>query len=194
MKTTVILSCLLIGSSLTLNTHNSARPSDEAAKLKTTSTKRASFKTMPVAPIRIVIDKSSYELYVYDKLGWFATYPVVFGNSSLADKKMEGDRNTPEGNFKIAGKRYHEKWDRFMALDYPTRESLEKFRQRKQRGEVPSNASPGGGIGIHGTWPHEDYVIDRYQNWTNGCISLKNEDVEDLYSYVPVGTPVTIRK
>ncbi|MGN6166026.1 MAG: L,D-transpeptidase family protein, partial [Flavisolibacter sp.] len=33
-----------------------------------------------------------------------------------------------------------------------------------------------------------------YKNWTDGCISLKNGDVEDLYNYIPIGTPVTIRK
>lgn len=194
MKTTVILSCLLVGSALTLNTHHLINTSAKSKAVKTVATKRSLNKTMPVGPVRIVIDKSNYELYVYDSKGWFATYPVVFGNSSLEDKKMEGDRNTPEGNFKIANKRVHEKWDRYLGLDYPTAESLEKFRQRKLRGEIPASASPGGGVGIHGTWPHDDYMIDRYQNWTNGCISLKNEDIEDLYSYVPVGTPVTIRK
>lgn len=193
MKTTVILSCLLIGGSLTLNTNN-LTGSTSRAKAGAPAAARRSSKTMPIEPVRIVIDKSSYELYVYDRQGWFATYPVVFGNSSLDDKKMEGDRNTPEGSFKIANKRIHEKWDRYMGLDYPTAQSLEKFRQRKLRGEIPANASPGGGVGIHGTWPHDDYMIDRYQNWTNGCISLKNEDIEDLYSYVPVGTPVTIQK
>lgn len=194
MKTTVILSCLLVGSSIGLHTHNSINTSFNAKEIKNTKAKRVSSKTMPVAPVRIVVDKSNYELYVYDKLGWFATYPVVFGNNTLADKKVEGDRNTPEGNFKIANKRVHEKWDRYLGLDYPTGESLAKFQQRKKRGEIPANASPGGGIGIHGTWPHEDYVIDRYKNWTNGCISLKNEDVKDLYSYIPVGTPITIQK
>jgi lipoprotein-anchoring transpeptidase ErfK/SrfK len=195
MKTTVILSCLLAGSStIMLNTHNLISTSATTKVVKTGATKRTSYKTMPVAPVRIVIDKSSYELYVYDKLGWFATYPVVFGNSTLDDKKMEGDRNTPEGNFKIANKRIHEKWDRYMGLDYPTTESLAKFNERKRRGEIPASASPGGGVGIHGTWPHEDFVIDRYKNWTNGCISLKNEDVEDLYSYIPIGTVVSIRK
>jgi lipoprotein-anchoring transpeptidase ErfK/SrfK len=194
MKTTVILSCLLIGSSITLNTNNLFNRASHPELAKTTSSRRASFKTMPVAPVRIVIDKSSYELYVYDRLGWFATYPVVFGNNSLDDKKMEGDRNTPEGTFKIANKRVHEEWDRYMGLDYPTAESLAKFNMRKRRGEIPSNASPGGGVGIHGTWPHDDYVIDNFKNWTNGCISLKNGDIEDLYSYVPVGTPVTIQK
>jgi lipoprotein-anchoring transpeptidase ErfK/SrfK len=194
MKTTVILSCLLAGSSIMLNTHKLISTSATTKVVKTGATKRTSYKTMPVAPVRIVIDKSSYELYVYDKLGWFATYPVVFGNNTLEDKKMEGDRNTPEGNFKIANKRIHEKWDRYMGLDYPTTESLAKFNERKRRGEIPASASPGGGVGIHGTWPHEDFIIDRYKNWTNGCISLKNEDVEDLYSYIPIGTVVSIRK
>lgn len=194
MKTTVILSCLLVGSAFSLNTPDLLNTSSASKVVKATRAKRSSFKTMPVEPVRIVVDKSNYEMYVYDKLGWFATYPVVFGNNSLDDKKMEGDRNTPEGSFKIVNKRVHEKWDRYMGLDYPTAESLARFNMRKRRGEIPSNASPGGGVGIHGTWPHDDYIIDNYKNWTNGCISLKNEDVEDLYSYVPIGTPVTIQK
>jgi murein L,D-transpeptidase YafK len=141
----------------------------------------------------IVIDKSDYELSVYDDEGWYATYPVVFGNNTLADKKMEGDRLTPEGDFKITYKKKHEKWDKFMLLDYPTKESIEKFKQRKAKGEVPKNATVGGGIGIHGTWPHEDYAIDYYMNWTNGCISMKNSEVQELYNLVPNGTKVTIR-
>jgi lipoprotein-anchoring transpeptidase ErfK/SrfK len=107
---------------------------------------------------------------------------------------MEGDRNTPEGTFKINAKRPHAKWDRFISIDYPNQESLAKFNRRKQKGEIPAHARPGGGIGIHGTWPNDDHVVDKYSNWTEGCISLKRRDVEDLYSYIPVGTPVTIRK
>ena len=148
----------------------------------------------PSGTISIVVDKSNYELYVYDDLGWYATYPVVFGNNSLEDKKMEGDNNTPEGEFKIVSKRIHDKWDRFMAINYPTKESYERFNRRKSKGEVPATARIGGGIGIHGTWPHEDYQIDRYKNWTEGCISMKNTDVEHLYSYTPIGTVVTIKK
>jgi lipoprotein-anchoring transpeptidase ErfK/SrfK len=37
-------------------------------------------------------------------------------------------------------------------------------------------------------------MIDRYKNWTMGCISMKNGDVEDLYKYVTAGTRVTIRQ
>ena len=148
----------------------------------------------PVGAVSIVIDKSEYELSVYDDKGWYATYPVVFGNNSLSDKKMEGDKNTPEGSFRITAKRVHEKWSRFMGIDYPTAADREKFNQRKQRGEIPANASIGGGIGIHGTWPHEDFVIDRYKNWTLGCISMKNEDVKEIYGFAGAGTKVTIKK
>lgn len=189
MKTVIVLTSFLLGSSLVLFNTNSS--SDVAASHLL---KRPNALAGPQGNISIIIDKSDYELSVYDDKGWYATYPVVFGNNSLSDKKMEGDKNTPEGSFRISGKRIHEKWYRFLALDYPTRESWEKFNKRKERGEIPSSARIGGAIGIHGTWPNEDYIIDRYKNWTLGCISMKRSDVQEIYGYTPVGTPVTIRK
>jgi murein L,D-transpeptidase YafK len=142
----------------------------------------------------IIIDKSDYELRVYDDEGWYATYPVVFGSKSIDDKMMEGDRKTPEGVYKIAVKRPHEKWDKIMLIDYPTRADVEKFNQRKAQGLIPKNAKIGGGIGIHGTWPRDEMAVDYFQNWTNGCISLKNEEIEELYSMIPIGTIVTIQR
>lgn len=142
----------------------------------------------------IVIDKSDYELNVYDAAGWLIAYPIVLGNDDQGDKLMEGDRKTPEGTFTIISKRVHEKWCRYMGLDYPTAADVEKFNLRKQQGLIPMSAKIGGGIGIHGTWPHEDYAIDQYQNWTNGCISLKNEHAKQLFDMLPVGTRVTIKR
>ena len=46
-------------------------------------------------PYYIIIDKSDYELKVYDEDGWYATYPIVFGSKDLGDKMKEGDRKTP---------------------------------------------------------------------------------------------------
>lgn len=186
MKNFFVLASVFLGSGLLAS---------EAHTPNVRSLKKLSRETSaPVGAISIVIDKSDYELSVYDEKGWYATYPVVFGNNSLADKRMEGDKNTPEGSFRIIAKRVHEKWCRFMTLDYPTPADREKFNQRKQRGEIPANASIGGGIGIHGTWPHEDFVVDRYKNWTLGCISMKNEDVMEVYGYTQTGTRVTIQK
>jgi len=142
----------------------------------------------------IIVTKHNYELTLYDNQGWLVKYPVVFGNKDLRDKMYDGDRETPEGTFTIVNKRVHEKWDRFMMLDYPNAESYAKFNERKAQGIIPKNAEIGGGIGIHGTWPHENFAVDRYDNWTNGCISLKNEDVEELFNTIPSGTKVIIQK
>lgn len=142
----------------------------------------------------VIIDKSDYELSVYDAQGWLVTFPVVFGNKDLRDKMVQGDRETPEGTFTIIAKKPQHKWCRYMAIDFPTAADVQKFNERKAAGLIPPDAKQGGDIGIHGTWPHEDYAVDQYMNWTEGCISLKNEHVRQLFSIVPVGTRVTIRQ
>ena len=188
MKNVIVLTSILLGSGfLVFNTSSSPKTIKKLSK-------RYNAISGPVGSVSIVIDKSDYELSVYDDKGWYATYPVVFGNNSLEDKKVAGDKNTPEGDFRITSKRVHEKWYRFLSIDYPTKESWEKFKQRKERGEIPESASIGGSIGIHGTWPHEDFVIDKYKNWTLGCISMKRDDVDEIYNFTPIGTRVTIRK
>ncbi|OLY94985.1 L,D-transpeptidase family protein [Cnuella takakiae] len=174
--------------------HPAVKENTAASGMAYLKVKSRSLGSAPVNPVRIVIDKSDYELHVYDAKGWFATYPVVFGANPLANKKMEGDKLTPEGVYHIVAKRPHQKWSHFLSLDYPNAQDLARFEALKRSGAIPRNASPGGGIGIHGTWPNDDYMIDRYKNWTNGCISLKNGDVRDLYSFIPVGTPVEIRR
>jgi murein L,D-transpeptidase YafK len=152
------------------------------------------FDDGPTGDVYIIVDKSDYELQVYDEVGWYATYPVVFGNGTLGDKMMAGDRNTPEGTFRILSKRLHDKWHKFMLLDYPTKESWEKFNNRKQQGLIPKYAKIGGGIGIHGTWPNDNIVVDDYTNWTEGCISLRNGDIDELFPYLHAGTKVIVRK
>lgn len=130
MKTFFVLTAVTLGSGLlTAGSH----PTSEAVKTPHPNNKRFDATAGPVGSISIIIDKSDYELSVYDEKGWYATFPVVFGNNSLEDKKMEGDKNTPEGSFKIINKKVHDKWCRFLALDYPNAESLEKFRRRKER-------------------------------------------------------------
>ena len=143
-------------------------------------------------PYYIIISKKNYELKVYDDEGWYATYPCVFGSSDIRDKYMEGDKRTPEGKFKVLLKKINPKWGYELLLDYPNQQSFEKFRERKSKGIIPRNAKIGSGIAIHSTRPQEEWTVDYYQNWTDGCISLKYTEAKDLYSYIPVGTPVTI--
>lgn len=179
-----------------------------SSSYQTTSTSSASVKKTSIRSIekyyrpsgtatgttRIVIDKSDYELRVYDSKGLLAVYPVVFGSEPLDDKYMQGDRKTPEGSFKIVYTKPHQLWSKMFMLDYPTKESMTKFNARKRSGLIPSTATIGNGIGIHGVEDGNDYFIDRYYNWTNGCISLKNHHLTDLAKYIKTGTIVTIQK
>ena len=164
------------------------------------ATTNTSFKTtLPTSfatrnTFLVLVVKKNYEMTLYDSSGErIVTYPVVFGNKDMGDKMMQGDRKTPEGIFHITCKRRHEKWSAFLNIDYPTAESYQKFNERKAKGLIPPNAEIGGGIGIHGTWPHEEFAIDQYQNWTEGCISTKNIYIQEIFAMLPVGTRVEIR-
>ncbi len=165
-----------------------------AVKNIASNSKKEKSAAFPPSPYKIVIDKSDFELKVYDEEGWLATYPVVFGNKKQADKRMEGDRLTPNGKFKITYKKYHKEWGCFMLLDYPTGESYQRFKERKKAGAIPKSATIGGGIGIHGTRPNEEYAVDKFINWTNGCISTKYSDIFELYDLIPLGTEVVVQE
>lgn len=149
-------------------------------------------KTVAANPYYIIVSKKSYELKVYDEEGWYATYPIVFGSKDLGDKMREGDRKTPTGTFKIIQKKINPKWGPQLLLNYPTDESVRRFADRKAKGILPANARIGDGIAIHATRPGEEWTVDNFYNWTDGCVSVKYSEMKDLYSYIPVGTPVTI--
>jgi murein L,D-transpeptidase YafK len=146
------------------------------------------------SPYKVVIDKSEYTMDVYDQDGWLATYPVVFGNKNQGDKKMEGDRLTPNGSFRITFKKPHKEWGYFLLLDYPNDESYQRFKKRKLTGQIPKSAKIGNGIGIHGTRANEEYAVDKFINWTNGCVSVKYSDIQELYEMLPLGTTVEIHE
>ena len=145
-------------------------------------------------PYYIIVDKSDYELKVFDEEGWYATYPIVFGSKDLSDKMREGDRRTPEGNFKIIIKKIHPKWGPELLLDYPNESSVQKFTERKAKGQISKNAKIGNGIAIHATRPEEEWTVDNFYNWTDGCVSVKYTEMKDLFSYIPIDTRVTIQK
>ena len=46
------------------------------------------------------------------------------------------------------------------------------------------------GYGIHGTW--EPDTVGKQES--AGCIRLVNADIEELYTLLPVGTPVVIQE
>jgi hypothetical protein len=115
------------------------------------------------------------------------TYDAEIGANALDVKQRQGDKATPEGRYRIVSKRDHgrSRYYRALLLDYPNAADRERFAAAKRRGEIPKGARIGGLIEIHGEG-------GRGQNWTDGCVALANRDMDDLYSRVGVGTPVTI--
>lgn len=144
--------------------------------------------------LSILIDKSDYKLSVLARDKVIKEYPVVFGGNPVDDKLMEGDKRTPEGSFKVRDLYPHKKWSKFIWIDYPNDDSWKKHQQAKQEGSIPQNATVGGEIGIHGVPAGYDDAIDQKMNWTLGCISMKNKDVDEMYAQMYKGMTVKIKK
>ena len=144
--------------------------------------------------LSVIIQKKKHLLLLTYENHIVKSYPVVFGSNPIDDKKMEGDGCTPEGIFHIKSKYPHAKWNKFLWLDYPTKDSYEKFYRNKKNGHFPQNASIGGQIGIHGVKSGMDKLIDNKINWTKGCISLKRADINELFDYLPDNAKVVIEK
>lgn len=144
--------------------------------------------------IEILIDKTAYTLTLRAGTTELKKYKCVLGGNPRDDKKYQGDECTPEGVFHIQAIYPNHRWDKFMLLDYPTRQSQEQFQYNKAHGHIPAGAAIGGSIGIHGVPDGKGYLISKGINWTLGCISLTNADIDEVYRYVDVGTKVVIVK
>ncbi|OGR31611.1 MAG: hypothetical protein A2139_03815 [Desulfobacca sp. RBG_16_60_12] len=143
-------------------------------------------------PTVILVHKIKRKLTIYQGLTPLKTYPVVLGNNPYNDKLCQGDACTPEGVYRVRAKYPHPKWDAFIWLDYPNTQNWLKFGRAKQAGRLPPDADIGGQIGIHGT---EDPLKNLTgENWTKGCVSLLNKDLEEIYPLVNDQTLVVIRK
>jgi hypothetical protein len=135
----------------------------------------------------IVVDKDGHTLTLYTSGKVLREYAADMGSNSLQDKNIAGDLATPEGRYQVTEKKdrgqsiYH----RALLIDYPNEDDRREFERAKRRGEVPRNASAGNLIEIHGEGGRGD-------DWTRGCVALANDDMDDLFERVGVGTPVTI--
>ena len=81
-----------------------------------------------------------------------------------------------------------------MGLSYPNDSAYARFNKLKAAGKIPATARIGGDVGIHGIWKGGDDMIEMGVGWTDGCVAIKNQDIEELFSMVGVGTKVIIRR
>lgn len=150
--------------------------------------------TLDKDSVLLIVNKSKFTLEVVYRRKIVRSYKAVFGPHPLENKKMSGDRCTPEGWFRIQNKNPNSKYTRFMLLDYPNDSSVANFNSLKTNGKIPKSAKIGGDVGIHGIWKGGDDMIEMGVCWTDGCVALKNKDIEELYKFTSIGTRVLIKK
>jgi murein L,D-transpeptidase YafK len=132
---------------------------------------------------------------------------IAIGSNGPTLAKLVSDETTPLGEFRISGINPRSRYHLFMALDYPTmehaRRALDDGRISVEEYVAVSNAwltgSPppqdtrlGGYLGIHGLG-EGDPAIHGVVNWTDGCIAVTNEQMDELAHWAGVGTKVVVR-
>ncbi len=131
----------------------------------------------------IKVFKSSRKLITYHQNRELRRYDVALGFSPVGHKTEEGDGKTPSGRYHIDRKNPYSKFHLSLGISYPNK--WDKAQARKR------GVSPGGEIMIHGQPNSRPNVILR-NDWTAGCIAVSNPEIEELYSAVKIGTPVSI--
>ena len=169
----------------TENIRNASPNATLVSIIKKSKTKKTS--------IWLSIDKKNLTLSVMADEKQLKTYPVVLGFNEKDDKRLEGDGCTPEGDFKALSKYKHAKWSRFIWVNYPTEDSERKHQLAKKEGKISENATVGSEIGIHGVPNNDDSIIDKYNHWTLGCISLKTAHIIEVYDVVDKNTRISIK-
>ena len=58
-----------------------------------------------------------------------------------------------------------------------------------------SGLQPGGAIKIHGLANRRGFIgkFHRWYDWTDGCIGVTNQEIDELYDHTPIGTPIIIK-
>ncbi|APR76491.1 lipoprotein, putative [Minicystis rosea] len=143
----------------------------------------------PVTEIRI--DKSDHRLELVSQGRVVKTYRVAIGPGGTGHKRMEGDKVTPVGTYRIVG---HIKglFHHFLTVSYPNDEDRTRFADLKKRGELPRDATIGGGIGIHGVNSKAWKGVHKESDWTLGCIALDDDEIDEIAKRVKAGTTVVI--
>ena len=164
----------------------------------------------PGGDLSITVFKERQELWLYRGATLAKIYQVFLG-SRPGNKRKRGDNRTPEGDYRVVEKKTSDKFHRFLGLDYPNLDDanraygegrltpdqwVEILHANTKGIKPPWNTPLGGFVGIHGIGEDERRKLRAIGdwNWTNGCVALRNRDVEELFQRVPLGTVVRIRK
>jgi murein L,D-transpeptidase YafK len=135
----------------------------------------------------IVVEKAQHRLSLYRHGTLLHSYLVALGQQPVGDKVRIGDNRTPEGLFRIEARNAQSHYHRSLKISYPDAAHLARARSL--------GVSPGGDIMIHGLPNRQAWVgaAHRDFDWTEGCIAVTNEEIDEIWNAVPVGTPIEIK-
>ena len=159
--------------------------------------------------VRLVVDRKNYRIELYSEKVLIKTYKAVFGKNSGTLKTSATDNVTPIGEYKICATDTVSKYHKYLHLNYPNeRDAAEAFKQKyiledelnaillsaKNKECPPKETKLGSDVGIHGIGKYNIIFknLPFTFNWTNGSIAVSNENIDELYSIIKVGTPVKI--
>lgn len=134
----------------------------------------------------IHVDKSERTLTLLRGGEALKTYRIAIGGGGDGPKRREGDRLTPEGDYTIVGRNPNSIAHLSLRISYP---SPEDVAAAEARGEPP-----GGDIMIHGILNGYGHLgeLHRLTDWTDGCIAVTNQEMDEIWRAVPDGTPIRI--
>ena len=136
---------------------------------------------------KIVVLKSKRTLIIYAQNQVVKTYKVALGRQPIGKKEIENDLKTPEGNYTIWKKGPHAKYHKYLFISYPSKSDILNARKM--------NKEPGGLIYIHGLSKRYAQLgrLHTLKDWTLGCIAVTNEEIDELYKLINVGTKIEIK-
>lgn len=134
----------------------------------------------------VVVKKSESRLFLERDGKAFASFQVAFGANPKGHKQRQGDERTPEGRYVLDSKNAASSFYKAIHISYPN--AADKVAA-KARG-----IDPGGLVMIHGQKNGFGWFapITQHFNWTDGCIGLRNRDIDKVWESVDVGTPIEI--
>ncbi|MBF8963002.1 L,D-transpeptidase family protein [Pontibacter sp. FD36] len=137
---------------------------------------------------KLLVLKSERKLLAYADGQLIKTYTIALGRSPVGHKEYEGDKKTPQGLYTINDKNPNSAYHKNLGISYPNTDDIKHARTLGK--------SPGGAIKIHGLQNGTGFIskFHRFFNsWTLGCIAVTDEEMDELYDAVPIGTPIEIR-
>jgi murein L,D-transpeptidase YafK len=134
----------------------------------------------------LVVFKSKRQLLAYSNGQLLKTYKISLGKQPIGSKVFEGDNKTPEGKYTINDKNANSICHKNLGISYP---NLKDIKNAKDIGKPA-----GGDIKIHGMLNNFGFIgkFHRWIDFTNGCIMVTDEEVDELFGAVKIGTPIEI--